>query len=258
VLKIILPITASFQRHREEFTRPVALEEVDRRPAIAWVLESLQDLLAAASITFIARAEHEDRFDVTGQLRELLGRQTTVAVLDRAPRGELATVLKVRSELRGNDELLIARGDRAVRSALRKRIEDQRPGGSAASKVRGIVSVIGKLGVQGPVVRADREKPLWIGAGARVTEVTGRDRLVPLIPTGVCWFASSDEFLAAADALVGRGQTPEARAGILEQAEPVECVNEFVARGWPVETLQASEVRYLWPNDSARLAFESG
>jgi hypothetical protein len=235
----------------------LALEELYGRPVVAWAIDSLKDLLeCAAGVTFVALAEHEERFDLTGQLRKLgrfgRGGQPAVVVLRRAPAGELETVLRVRSELRGEDELLIARGDRGVRSELLKQIQASRPGGAYPDEsLRAIVSVFGRNGMAGAVVSDEQS---WRHAWRRnVRRVTPRDTLAPSIHTGLCWFARADEFLAAADAMVGRGTTPEARARILQYAEPAEVVNEYVERKWPVETCPAMELRYLDPSMPASL-----
>lgn len=229
---VLIPITASIQRRDESFRRPLALEDVRGKPLIGWVLEGMRDLLAGArGVLFAALVEHEERFDLTGQIHHLLGRRPDVIVLDREPRGELAAVLKFSGTLEPNQPLLVARGDRVVRSRLHEHLRafgtnPWNPG------VKGLVSVIGHGGEARPVVRI-------APGGADVRQIAGREAGVPLIPTGLCYFAKAGEFLEAADAMVKQGASL--------QAEPVECFGEYLKRGWRVQVSHAEEVWRLAP-----------
>jgi NDP-sugar pyrophosphorylase family protein len=172
---------------------PKPMLPVAGRPMFAWAMDSVRDIDADLFIA-VVRRDHDERFGIGQRIRESWTRSPVEIVLvDEVPAGQLCSVLTAR-RLLGGDDVLIASADTLVRSHLTDDIATARSAG-----FRGLISVAALPGDQWSFARLD-------GRGL-VVEVAEKKRISSLASTGLYWFASGSELLAAADDVIAAAVT---------------------------------------------------
>lgn len=235
-MKIIVPMAGRGSRLAGPLAQPPKpLLPVAGRPMIAWALQSLTGVVYSR-IVFVALREHEEKWGVTQQVRELAGADADVVLLPEVTEGQLCTVLAAREFLTDDEDFLIASSDTYIVSDLESAIRDRLP------DCHGIISVADMPG--------DRWSFARVNAANRVVEVAEKIRISNHASTGLYYFSSGREFTTVADEIIRNGEKVRGEYYVI----PV--YSKFVARGWPVEISQARE---MWDmgTPEAKRAFES-
>lgn len=106
-----------------EYLKPKPFINVKGRPMIRWATGSLPFLehpgttvktklkVALKDVAFIILKEHNDAHDIEKKLKEIYSDDITVIVIDRLTRGAAETVLKAKSFIDPEDDLLISDTD---------------------------------------------------------------------------------------------------------------------------------------------------
>jgi len=200
---------------------PKPLIPVAGHPMIAWALKSLADV-EYSQIIFVALAEHEASYRVSGLLRDLAGPQAEVILLDDVTEGQLSTVLAVREIINNDEDLLIASSDTYVVSELGNHITNR------SSECHGIISVAHIPGNRWSFARTDET--------GRVVEVAEKVRISDHISTGLYYFANGREFVAVADEMIRNGEKTRGEYYVI----PV--YQRYIQRGWRVDISIAREM----------------
>lgn len=221
-MKVIVPMAGRGSRFAgSRYEMPKPLIDVAGRPMVAWALDSLQGV-DYSKLIFIALREHERAFDVTARLRRITGDDAGIILLDDVTEGQLCTVLAARDWLESSEDVLIASADTLVMSRLGEEIAGRPPG------VRGIISVADMPGDRWSFARTDS-----LGT---VVEVAEKVRISDHASTGLYYFASGREFLAAADELIAR------QAMIRGEYYVIPVYQQYIAWGWRVTVSIAAEM----------------
>jgi len=222
-MKIVVPMAGRGSRFESQgFDTPKPLIPVAGRPMVAWALQSLVDL-PYSQIIFVALAEHEDRYGVTGLVRELSGGQVEVVLLDAVTDGQLCTVLAASEFIDLNEDLLIAASDTYVESDLYADISRRR------SECAGIISVADMPGDRWSFVRT--------GPTGRVVEVAEKRRISDHASTGLYYFANGRDFVSVANEIVRNDERTRGEFYVI----PV--YQKYVDRNWRVDI---SVARQMW------------
>jgi UDP-N-acetylglucosamine diphosphorylase / glucose-1-phosphate thymidylyltransferase / UDP-N-acetylgalactosamine diphosphorylase / glucosamine-1-phosphate N-acetyltransferase / galactosamine-1-phosphate N-acetyltransferase len=214
--------------------RPKPLLSIAGRPMIAWAFDSLAGL-SYSKVIFVTLTEHSQRYNIVGLATKLAGRAASVIEIPEVTEGQMCTVLAARHELQADEDLLIASADTYVDSSLADDI------GVKAAECRGIISVARLPG--------DHWSFASVGPEGWVTDVAEKERISPFASTGLYYFASGREFVAAADEILARRQKTRHEYYVM----PV--YREYISAGKRISTSEAREVWDMGTPESMR-AFE--
>lgn len=185
---IVVPMAgrgSRFSNHGIETPKPFIA--VAGRPMVAWAYESVSHL-PASRIVFVVLADHVRRYGFDRLARTIAGQRAAIVELDDVTEGQMCTVLAARAFIDTEEDLLVASADTWVDSDLGRDIQN-RP-----DECRGLISVARLPG--------DQWSFAAVNDAGRVTRVAEKERVSPLASTGLYYFSSGREFVAAADAII--------------------------------------------------------
>jgi choline kinase len=209
---------------------PKPLVRVAGRPIIAWALESLKGV-SYRRLVFVALEEHERRYGVSRELREIAGRDAEVILLPEVTAGQLCTVLAARDIIDIDEDVLIASSDTLVISDLGDDLLRREP------DCHGTISVADMPG--------DRWSFARTGADGRVLEVAEKVRISDHASTGLYHFSSGRELVQAGEAMIRERGTTGGEYYVIP------AYRTFLEKGWNVSI---SRSREMWDLGTARAA----
>lgn len=221
-MKVVVPMAGRGSRFADRGVKtPKPLIPVLGRPMVAWALQSLVGI-PYTQIIFVALAEHETSHGVTTLLRNLVGRQVDVILLDAVTEGQLCTVMAARESIDTDEDLLIASSDTYVVSNLAQDIAERQPDS------RGIISVTDMPGDHWSFART--------GETGRVVEVAEKVRISDHASTGLYYFSNGKEFVAIAEEMIRNGEKTRGEYYVIS------VYQKYIQRGWRVDVSRASEM----------------
>jgi NDP-sugar pyrophosphorylase family protein len=221
-MKVVVPMAGRGTRFMQQgIGMPKPLIPVAGRPMVAWALQSLSHI-AFSQVIFIALAEHEAVYRITGLLRNLVSSEAEVILLNAVTEGQLCTVLAAQEFLNTDEDLLIASSDTYVVSELGQDIAHRFPA------CRGLISVAHMPGDCWSFARTD--------SSGQVVEVAEKIRISNYASTGLYYFANGREFISVAAEMIRRGEKTQGEYYVI----PV--YQEYIQRGWHVGLSVASEM----------------
>jgi dTDP-glucose pyrophosphorylase len=221
-MNIVVPMAGRGARFAERGVQtPKPLISVLGRPMVAWALQSLQGV-ACQRLIFVTLREHEQHFQVTSLLRDLVSSPIEVVILDNVTEGQVCTVLAARQWIDSDDDLLIASADTYVVSNLGEDIARRKP------ETAGLISVADLPGERWSFARTD--------ADGQVVEVAEKVRISNHASTGLYYFSSGRQFVAVADAMIRNQEKTRGEYYVI----PV--YQKYIQNGWQVGLSAAQEV----------------
>ncbi|NDJ60755.1 MAG: NTP transferase domain-containing protein [Chloroflexi bacterium] len=234
-MQIVVPMAGRGARFAEQgVNTPKPLIPVLDRPMVAWALQSL-DGLAYSRLIFVALREHDTDHSLNKQLRDLVGDDIEIILLDDVTDGQLRTVMAARDLISTDEDVLIANCDTYMISQLGQHIRAKHP------ECRGIISVGNMPGDRWSFARTDTT--------GRVVEVAEKVRISDHASTGYYYFTSGRELVEVADEMFSRGEKTRGEYYVI----PV--YQKYIERGWRVDI---SQIDSLWDmgTPEALAAFE--
>ncbi|GJG88436.1 glycosyl transferase family 2 [Gemmatimonadetes bacterium T265] len=237
---VVVPMAGRGSRFADHGVQtPKPLIEVRGRPMVAWALDGLGDVLAAARrVVFVALREHDERFGLRTLLPSLTGPRTDVVSLDAVTDGQLRTVLAAEALFRPDDDVLVASCDTYVAPGIARDVAARRP------DCHGIISVVRAPGDRWSFARTDET--------GRVVEVAEKRRISDLASTGLYYFSRADELVEVARGMFARGETTRGEYYVIPVYE------RYIARGWRVDVSEAPGMHDMGTPDALRAFLAAG
>jgi len=114
MLKVIIPIAGSSELFNpSEYFYPKPLIEINGRPMIEVVLDSLHEFSVPLDIIFIIRNEDAKKYYLENTLK-ILAKNAGIVTLKKETKGALCSVLMAIDQVNDDDELLILNGDQII------------------------------------------------------------------------------------------------------------------------------------------------
>lgn len=235
-MNIVVPMAGRGSRFADVgVSTPKPLIDVAGQPMVWWALQSLKNIPRTRTIC-VALKEHDDQHGIAARLRDILGADTEVVLLDDVTNGQLCTVLEARAWIDRDEDVLIANCDTVIESELGTHIATKSP------DCHGIISVASMPGDRWSFARTDES--------GRVVEVTEKVRISDHASTGYYYFSSGRDLCAIGDDMIRRGETTRGEYYVI----PV--YQKLIEAGQRVEI---SPVDAMWDmgTPSALAAFEA-
>jgi len=106
-LHIVMPMAGAGSRFANAgFTTPKPLIEVDGRPMFIKALSALDPIKANKRYTIIIREEHDQKYDLAKQLKDLLP-EVNIIITNEQPRGALVDANRAKQYLQPDEGVLI-------------------------------------------------------------------------------------------------------------------------------------------------------
>ena len=113
VTNILIPMAGNGSRFAEKgYVLPKPLISVFGRPMISWVTGNFKEIPEKKFI-FICRTEHEEKYNISDKLKELVG-ECHVVFVDKLTEGAACTTLLAKHLIDNDDSLIIANSDQFV------------------------------------------------------------------------------------------------------------------------------------------------
>ena len=110
-MNVLIPMAGAGKRFANAgYTLPKPLIEVDNKPMIQWVIESL-DL--EANYIFIIQKEHQEKYNIKNVLKSLQP-NCKIVELDKLTEGAACTTLLAKEYINNSDSLIIANSDQFI------------------------------------------------------------------------------------------------------------------------------------------------
>jgi len=217
-LNVVIPMAGEGSRFKDAgYTFPKPLIEIDKKPMIQWVIESLN--LPDANYIFIVQEEHSKKYKLDKVLR-LLVPDCTIISLPRATQGACETVLFATEDIDNDSPLLIANSDQFL---------------SNISMNTYVKHLIGS-GIDGALFTFESVHPKWSfvykDAEGVVKYVAEKDPVSKEASTGIYYFSKGSEFVKYANQMINENIRVNNEFYIC----PV--YNEFLEDGKTVQTFQ--------------------
>ncbi|MBI2552436.1 glycosyltransferase family 2 protein [Candidatus Uhrbacteria bacterium] len=113
-MKVVFPIAGRGSRFqkvaqlRPEFARPKPLIEAAGKPMVAWAIETVRRMVAIKSkdCVFVCLQEHEDQYEISKKLREIVGPGITVYFTPEVTEGAACTALLAKPSINTDEDVL--------------------------------------------------------------------------------------------------------------------------------------------------------
>ncbi len=110
-LNILIPMAGAGRRFQEAgYTFPKPLIEINNKPMIQWVLESLK---LDGNFIFIVQKEHQDKYNINSLLK-ILKPNCKIIEVDEVTEGAACTTLLAKNYINSNNPLLISNCDQYI------------------------------------------------------------------------------------------------------------------------------------------------
>ena len=110
-LNIIIPMAGAGSRFKEAgYIFPKPLIEIDNKPMIQWVIESLK---LDGNFIFIVQKEHQEKYNINSVLK-ILKPNCQIIELDHITEGAACTTLLAKKFINSNNPLIIANSDQYI------------------------------------------------------------------------------------------------------------------------------------------------
>lgn len=237
---VVIPMAGRGSRFADQGVHtPKPLIEVRGRPMVAWALDGLADVLAAAHrVVFVVLRDHDERFGLRALLPTLTGPRTDVVVIDAVTDGQLRTVMAAEALLPPDEDVLVASCDTYVAPGIARDIAARRP------DCHGIISVVRAPGDRWSFARTD--------ATGAVVEVAEKRRISDLVSTGSYYFSRAGELSEVAHEMFARGETTRGEYYVI----PV--YQKYIERGWRVDVSEAPAMHDMGTPDALRAFLDGG
>ncbi|MDO8754776.1 MAG: NTP transferase domain-containing protein, partial [Anaerolineales bacterium] len=121
-MKVVIPMAgrgSRFQKMahlRPEFVLPKPLIDVAGKPMVAWAIETIVRMAAvdAKDCVFVCLQEHEDTYQISKKLREVVGSAITVYCTPGVTEGAACTALLARQSINTDEDVLFMDCDHFV------------------------------------------------------------------------------------------------------------------------------------------------
>ena len=191
-MKVVVPMAGRGSRLANTAgTTPKPLISVMGRPMVAWALKSIEDV-PFSQIIFIALKEHDEQFQVKKVLTSAMTRPFELLLLDGITEGQLCTVLKGKSHINTDEDLLIISSDTYVISDIGKHIAQR------GRDCSGLISVALLPGTQWSFAQTDEK--------GNVIRVAEKERISDFASTGLYYFSNGRIFVERAEEVISRGE----------------------------------------------------
>ena len=183
-----------------EYKKPKPLIKILGKPMIVWAIESLARFeVKGGNLIFIWRQDHQEEFKIAEKLKELFGLEIKIVLLDQVTRGALETVLKAKTYISNDEDLIISDSDHFFDSiSLHKAVLNK------DSKTFGII----------PVFRPPDEEVKWsytlfnkdyqaIAVGEKDLDLAAGGAYANI---GAYYFSSGKLFIKEAQDLINQGE----------------------------------------------------
>jgi len=219
-LNVVIPMAGEGSRFRDAgYTFPKPLIEIDKKPMIQWVIESLN--LPDANYIFIVQEEHNKRYKL-GKVLRLLVPDCTIISLPRATQGACETVLFATEDIDNDVPLLIANSDQFL---------DDVP-------IAQHLKYLAHRKADGVLFTFESVHPKWSfvykDADDVVKYVTEKDPVSKEASTGIYYFSKGSEFVKYANQMISK----DIRVNNEYYIAPV--YNEYLEDAKDVQTFQLS------------------
>jgi dTDP-glucose pyrophosphorylase len=177
---------------------PKNLLEIDARPMVQHVIESVQGLLVDGGHLACAVQRDEDQQFHTGDVIRLLEPRTVVVQVPGATQGAACTALLAIEHLDLDDELIVLNGDQVLMADLPAIVDGFRKGGMDA----------------GTLV-FDSVHPRWsyvrCGSNGCVAEAAEKRPISRMATAGIYWFRRAADFVDAAMSMIRKDASVDGR-----------------------------------------------
>ena len=191
-MKVVVPMAGRGSRLATTAgTVPKPLIQVMGRPMVSWALRSIENVLFS-QIIFIALKEHDEKFQVKKVLSSAMERPFELLLLDGITEGQLCTVLKGKSHINTDEDLLIISSDTYVISDIGKHIAQR------GRDCSGLISVASLPGNQWSFAQTDEK--------GNVIRVAEKERISDFASTGLYYFSNGRIFVERAEEVISRGE----------------------------------------------------
>ena len=191
-MKVVVPMAGRGSRLANTAgTTPKPLLSVMGRPMVAWALKSIEDV-PFSQIIFIALKEHDEKFQVKKVLSSAMERPFELLLLDGITEGQLCTVLKGKSHINTDEDLLIISSDTYVISDIGKHIAQR------DRDCSGLISVASLPGNQWSFAQTDEK--------GNVIRVAEKERISDFASTGLYYFSNGRIFVERAEEVISSGE----------------------------------------------------
>ncbi len=111
-LNILMPMAGAGSRFKEAgYIFPKPLIEIDNKPMIQWVIESLN---LEGNFIFIVQKEHQEKYNINSVLK-ILKPNCKIIELDHITEGAACTTLLAKEFINNNNPLIIANSDQYIK-----------------------------------------------------------------------------------------------------------------------------------------------
>ena len=111
-LNILIPMAGAGSRFKEAgYIFPKPLIEIDNKPMIQWVIESLK---LEGNYIFIVQKEHQEKYNINSVLK-ILKPNCKIIELDHITEGAACTTLLAKKFINTNNPLIIANSDQYIK-----------------------------------------------------------------------------------------------------------------------------------------------
>ena len=111
-LNILIPMAGAGSRFKEAgYIFPKPLIEIDNKPMIQWVIESLN---LEGNFIFIVQKEHQEKYNINSVLK-ILKPNCKIIELDHITEGAACTTFLAKKLINTNNQLIIANSDQYIK-----------------------------------------------------------------------------------------------------------------------------------------------
>jgi len=206
-MKIIVPMAGRGSRFaavadtNPAYQKPKPLIDVMGKPMVKWAVDSLRTLdVSPKNLAFICLREHENKYELTAELKKIFGEEVTVILIPEVTRGAVETVLVAKSFINPDEGMIISDSDHYFDATeLGKVIKTK------ANDVAGII----------PVFRPPDNDPKWsftlfdknqyaLGVGEKDAALAAQGAHANI---GAYYFSKGKYFLEVAEASIKANET---------------------------------------------------
>ncbi len=210
---------------RPEFARPKPIINVAGKPMVTWAIESIQRMVpfAAKDCIFVCLQEHEDKYQISKKLREIVGSAITVYFIPEVTEGAACTALLAKPSINTQEDVLFMDCDHFILCEKFRQAREE----ACQDGVAGLIPTIESTNPAFSYSEVDAE-----GNVARTAE---KELISPHASVGIYYFTQGKDFVWAAEQMIKKNL----RHGPNKEFYMCPVYNELIQRGDHVKIVPA-------------------
>lgn len=177
---------------RPEFRRPKPLIDVAGKPMVQWAIETIQRMVAfdPKDCIFVCLQEHEDQYQISTRLREIVGPDITVYFTPEVTEGAACTALLAKPSINNDEDVLFMDCDHFI----------------LCEKFREAREEALNSGVAGLIPTIESTDPKWsysqTDAEGNVIRTAEKEPISTHASVGIYYFTHGKDFVWAAEQMI--------------------------------------------------------